>query len=158
MTKKKKTTLLVLLVVLIYAAVALRFFILSDGDSDQSMLPQRMEAFTPEKVTVAAQFTIINDYRDPFLGTLPSRFRSVSTTAGDGRLKKKEVVAFPSIFYKGLVADAANGKRIFALEIEKREYVVTQGKIIKEVRVVSGDEKAITVLYKGSKKTYQKHQ
>ena len=156
MTKKKKTALLLIVVVLIYGAVVLRFFMLSDDDSSQVLQSQPMQAFTPEKVVVAAQFAITNDYRDPFLGTPPSRFRSANSIAGGQQIAKKDAIVFPSISYKGLVSDAGNGKRIFAIEIEGKEYVVAQGKVFQEIQVLTGDKNGITVSYKGSKKTYTK--
>jgi len=156
MTKKKKTALLIIVVVLIYGAVVFRFFMLSDDDSSQALLSQPMQAFTPEKVAETAQFAITNDYRDPFLGTLPSRSRTASSNASRQQIAKKDAIVFPSISYKGLVSDAGNGKRIFAIEIEGKEFVVAQGKVIQEIQVLTGDKNGITVSYKGSKKTYTK--
>ncbi len=155
MNKKKRTSYLLLLVVLIYATVAVRFFLLKDDGDTIDLTIQPVGNFKPITYTVDKEFTIRNDYRDPFLGTLPSK-KKVTSVSTSKTTQAIIAIPFPEIHYMGIVADAKSNKKILSIRIDGVEYVVRIGDEVKEVRILSGNEERITVSHNGVRKTIQK--
>jgi len=150
MNTKKRTQYLLIAVIAIYGAVVARFFMLSnDGDY---VLPENeaIASFKPTAYTIKESFIIKNDYRDPFLGTLPkSNQRGVSSRKSS---QKVEEAYFPRVHYLGIISDAASSKKVVSLSINSKEYVMKEGNTIDSVTVISGNTKHILVSYKGKRK------
>jgi len=150
--KKKRTSYLLLLVVFIYATVAVRFFLLKDDGGATDLTIEPVGDFNPIAYTVDKDFTIDNDYRDPFLGTLPRPQKTVNTNT----VKTTETIPFPDIQYMGVIADAGSNKKILSIRIGQVEYVVRIGDKVADVHILSGNEKNITVSHNGRRKTIKK--
>lgn len=152
MNKKKRTRYLLLAVILIYSAVIVRFFMLSDDDVDAMVSSEPIASFKPASYTVKESFTISNDYRDPFLGTLAKKNRSAKTSTSRQNSLKQEDAYFPAIRYVGLISDAGSGKKVLSLEINAKEYIAKEGSVVDSVQIISGNLKSISVSYKGKRK------
>ena len=152
MNKKKRTRYLLLTVILIYGAVIVRFFMLSDDDVDAIVTSEPIASFKPVSYTVKESFTISNDYRDPFLGTLAKKNQTPVTNVSRQNLPKQEDAYFPTIRYLGLISDAGSGKKVLSLEINTKEYIAREGSVIDSVQIISGNLKSISVSYKGKRK------
>lgn len=152
MNKKKRTTYLLLAVVGIYAAIAVRFFLLKGGDSTPEISLTQVGDFKPIRYAAAKEFTITNDYRDPFLGT---RSKAPSTTipSSSSKPKTSDAKPFPAIQYMGIIADSGSSSKILSIRIAGTEYVVRIGDEIEGVRILSGNEKEIKVRFEGEQKT-----
>jgi len=146
---------LLFLVVAIYAAIMVRFFMLSgDNDTDLGMI-NSSNGFKKESFQTAEAFTINNNYRDPFLKI--QRIAAPRAPKNSSPVIKKKVekdsIVFPEVIYKGLVSDAKGGRKpIFALEINNREYVVTQGSVQDEIEILNGTEEEITLRFNQKEK------
>ena len=150
MKNKKRTGYLLLAVILIYGAVIARFFMLSNEGGNIEFIPEEVATFKPTEYKVKESFSIDNDYRDPFLGTLSKRDQSTITQ----RVKTKPIedTYFPTIKYMGVISDAGSNKRVLSLRINGKEYITKVGSTVDSVRVVSGNIKNVTVSYKGKRK------
>jgi hypothetical protein len=152
MNKKKRTKYLLLAVILIYGAVVGRFFMLSDDGINTIASSEEIASFTPATYSVKDSFTISNDYRDPFLGTLSKRNQGTKTSLSNQKAQKKEDAYFPTIRYLGVISDAGSTKKVLSLQINAKEYIAKEGSVIDSVRIISGNLKNITVTYKGKRK------
>ncbi|GGG25174.1 hypothetical protein GCM10011344_27310 [Dokdonia pacifica] len=151
MNKKKRTRYLLIAVILIYGAVIARFFMLSN-DGDYSLPTNELVAsFKPTSYDVKENFTINNDYRDPFLGTL---IRDNKNTSSDSRkeITNKKEAYFPAITYLGIISDAGSSKKVLSLRINAKEYVIKEGNTVDSIQVISGNRQSLLVSYKGKRK------
>ncbi len=103
--------------------------------------------FKPKEVAKKDTFSILADYRDPFLGTLPPSKKKSK------RVVKKKEVQFPSINYTGLITDQNTKNHIFFVTISGNQYLMRKGNSQAEVTLMSGSSSKIRVKYKGILKT-----
>ncbi|MFC4636461.1 hypothetical protein ACFO3O_21320 [Dokdonia ponticola] len=153
MNKKKRTKYLLLAVILIYGAVIVRFFMLSDDGVNTVVISEPIGSFKPTSYTVKESFTIDNNYRDPFLGTLTKRNQASIKNTSRKKEAKEEDTYYPTIRYLGLISDAGSGKKVLSLEINAKEYIAKEGSVVDSVQIISGNLKSISVSYKGKRKT-----
>ncbi|WP_299676101.1 hypothetical protein [uncultured Dokdonia sp.] len=152
MNKKKRTRYLLIAVVIIYGAVIARFYMLSnDGDY---ILPTNdlVASFKPVTYHVKENFTINNNYRDPFLGTLVRNNKNTSNTSRKGTTDNKEDTYFPAITYLGIISDVGSSKKVMSLRINSEEYVIKEGNTVDSIQIISGNTKSVLVSYKGKRK------
>ncbi|WP_299213784.1 hypothetical protein [uncultured Dokdonia sp.] len=152
MNKKKRTRYLLLAVILIYGAVVVRFFMLSDDGVDAMITSEPITSFKPASYTVKESFTIDNNYRDPFLGTIVNRNQTRKKNISRQNASNQEDAYFPAIKYLGLISDTGSGKKVLSLEINTKEYIAKEGSVIDSVQIISGNLKNISVSYKGKRK------
>lgn len=147
MQKKKRTQLLLLAVVLIYGAIIIRFFILTGDENEVIVSEIGVEKdFSPKEYATQKEFTISTNYRDPFLGKFPKTKKVISTKV---EVVKKtpfnESVLVPQIVYQGIVSAVNASKKVYALLIDGRSFVLSEGEAVGDITVISGNETAITV-------------
>ncbi len=152
MNKKKRTRYLLLAVILIYVAVIVRFFMLSSDEEYAVGSLEPIASFTPAKYTVKDNFTISNDYRDSFLGTLSKKNKSTIGISSSKTTQKEEDTYFPTIKYLGIISDVSSNKKVVSLQINTKEYVTKEGSVVDSVRIISGTTKSLTISYKGKHK------
>ncbi len=104
--------------------------------------------FKPKEQVKKDTFSILADYRDPFLGTMPP---SKKKPKAKGVAKPK--VQLPNISYTGLITDQNTKNHIFFVTISGNQYLMRKGNVQAEVTLVSGSSKNIRVRYKGIVKT-----
>ncbi len=151
MNTKKRTLYLLIAVVLIYMAIIVRFFLLSDGGTEEDITLDPITEFKPIRYEVDKDFTIKNAYRDPFLGTLSRGKTTVKTTQKDPDPVTDD--PFPNVNYIGLISDAGSGKKVFSVRISGKEYVVQSGATVDGLTIISGTPKQVVVSYQGTRKT-----
>lgn len=151
MTKKRNTKLLLIAVIAIYAAIIVRFFMLRSGDDSRAIAIDPIGKFTPAEYKVASAFTINNNYRDPFLGTLPSTSQQVPTQK-NSQPQEEQPSYFPSIRYNGIVSDADSNNKVISIVVNDKEYVIREGKTVDSVDVLQADDKTLQVRYKNTSK------
>ncbi len=93
-------------------------------------------------------FSIIADYRDPFLGTLPPQEKNTVKRP----VVKKEVPK-KNIVYSGLVSQTGSGNTLYFVSIDGRQYTLSKNEEVDNVRLLSGNEESIKVRYKGITET-----
>lgn len=109
-----------------------------------------VERFRPTDPAKKDTFSIVADYRDPFLGTLPKRKDPTAS-----KKTKAEIVAVPEkqIRYSGLVTESATGNKIFFVSIDGQDFVMSLHQVEREVRLLAGDGTGIKVKYGSQTKT-----
>ncbi len=144
MSKNTKTYLLLGVVLLIWGIIGFR---IASAISPEPETPFRSKKMAFKSLTLSQQdtFLINADYRDPFLGTFTTKKKKQSS--------KTKVVKAPTfdldVRYTGSMVNHNSGKRIYFITISGQQYLLEKGKSAMEVRLVNGDEKTVTVRYKG---------
>nr|WP_298793792.1 hypothetical protein [uncultured Allomuricauda sp.] len=147
MNKNTKTYILLGAVLLIWGIIGFKVFSAMSPEPEAPVLADNVN-FKPKEQVKKDTFSILADYRDPFLGTLPPS-KKKSKTKGVAKPK----VQLPDISYTGLVSDQNTKNHIFFVTISGNQYLMRKGNTQAEVTLVSGSSKSIRVRYKGIVKT-----
>lgn len=144
MSKNQKTVLLLITVVIIWAAVGWQVFRLYKPN--QSIAIPTIEKFRPTYTIKQTDYTIVVDYRDPFLGKVYKKPKP--------KTKKKEVkppVQFPAISYNGIISGQ---NKTFIITIQGTQQLFKIGDVINSVELVKGDTEKVILKYQKETKTY----
>lgn len=134
-------------VITIYIAIIVRFFMLSNDNNSSKNTEFLTSDFKPTKYEARKDFSIINDYRDPFLGILPKINQKVFKSQGN---QSKIVNSYyPEIHYLGVISDAKSEAKVLSLKINGKEIIIREGKTVDSVKVLSGNSNNLIVSYKG---------
>lgn len=108
-------------------------------------------------------FTIVADYRDPFLGGRAAAESNNSEGSSNINTKPKSNAAtnhdnnlWPIINYKGMIKNNNSNKRIGIIVINGSEHVVNQGSVINEIVVENIEKNQIKVRYQKEHKIISK--
>lgn len=144
MKRNKKTYLLLLLVLVIWGVLGFKLLGSLNPNKSPSAPLVAVERFKPNAITKKDTFSIIADYRDPFLGTLPKRKDTVSRKK---TIPKIVTVPEKQIRYSGFVTESTTGKKIFFLSIDGQNYMMTLLQVEQEVKLLAGNGENIKVKY-----------
>ncbi len=111
--------------------------------------PEAEAIFRPMDLGTKDTFSIDLPERDPFLGTLVGKRKTSNTVTST--IKKKPY--FPSVIYKGMVQNQQSKDKVFVLQIKSEQYLLKNGQTADSVKLVSGNAKAVTVVYRSQRKT-----
>jgi len=149
MNKKNRTLILLLGVVLIYAAIAVRFFLFNGGGTNPDAETNQVSGFSPINYSFDNTFTIDNNYRDPFLGSIPKKKTVKPTSKPAKPIKTKIEKALPKVKYLGVISDASSSRKILSLSIEDKEFIVQAGQKIEDIKIISGDDEQMNIQVEG---------
>lgn len=101
--------------------------------------------FSPQAIKQRDTFSIVTNYRDPFLGTLPKS--NVPKKKKKAVIPKKEVLPEKDIRYTGFITESVTGKKIFFLTVDGQQQMLNEKGVFNEVKLISGDGQKIKVRY-----------
>lgn len=135
-------------VLMIWGVIAVKVFGVLSPETEIPVFAENVN-FKPKEIIQRDTFSIVADYRDPFLGTVSaSKKNTIKKT-------KRPVVQFPNINYTGLITGQQNKDNIFFVTIDGTQYLMRKRDENNGVTLVSGTSKNIRVRYKGIAKTIQ---
>ena len=88
-------------------------------------------------------FSLMANYRDPFLGTMPAP-KKVKRS-----LIKKKPVAKRAIVYSGSVSQSGSGNSLFFVSIDGQQHVMSLKQVVDSVQLLGGNARQIKVRYSG---------
>jgi hypothetical protein len=144
--KQHKTYLLLALVLVVWGMIGYHFVNAINPPTKTPQLVASNEKFVPKKIKERENFSIVADYRDPFLGTVKTPNRGMRKTAV--KTLKKEVPK-KNITYTGFITDKGNNQKIFFVTIDGQQQMMTVNDTFQEVKLVQGTKSYIKVVYKG---------
>ena len=146
MKKQHKTYLLLAVVLLVWGMIGYKFVsaINPAVESDNSVAIA--ERFVPKEIKEREQFTIVADYRDPFLGT-----EKTPVTSPKKKISKviKKEVPKKNISYTGFITDNASKQKIFFVTIDGQQQMMGLKDTFKDVKLTNGTNSYIKVSYNG---------
>ena len=153
MKNKTKTYILLASVLIIWGIIGYKIISTIQPDTPQVHFQNQVVAFKPKKRIEVDTFSINKVNRDPFLGTLYKKKEPIIKIKP--KPLKKEFVWLP-ITYHGAISKTDSKSQVFIVSISGRQCLMKIKQEINGVRIRSGNEKAITVTYKGRSKVVSK--
>ena len=150
MKKNHKTYLLVSLVLIVWGILGFKVVNSISPSTNVKLSTASSEKFVPKAIKERDTFSILADYRDPFLGTMPKK--KVLGKPKIVRPKKKKAPE-KQIAYTGFITESTSGNKIFFVSIENRQYMMSIGDIQNEVKLIAGSKEVVKVRYSGINKT-----
>ncbi|WP_437368397.1 hypothetical protein [Maribacter litoralis] len=146
MKKQHKTYLLLAVVLLVWGMIGYKFVSAINPSVESNDKVVVADKFVPKEIKEREQFTIVAEYRDPFLGTIrnpaSNRRKKVSIIVKKD-LPKKNIV------YTGFITDKGSKQKIFFVTIDGQQQMMGLKDTFKEVKLVQGTNSYIKVSYNG---------
>ena len=115
-------------------------------NKDEAPIPQAsFSEFKPKTLKERDTFSIVADYRDPFLGTFETK--TVTKNTSKNLQHNPTTVPEVSIAFTGIITDTDTKSNIFFVTINSQQYLMNLKDNIQEVQLVSGNSIAIKVKY-----------
>ncbi len=148
MNKQQKTYILLGAVLIIWGIIGYQFLGNFSPNTAEVVKTSSLE-FIPKKITHQKGYTVLANYRDPFLGKIPA-VKKKSTK----RKKKAPKIKtnFPNIIYNGVFEGSSKS---FLLTINREQEIMVIGQTFKKVTLKSADKIKIKVLFNSEIKTIQ---
>ena len=102
----------------------------------------------PKRTEKRDTFELVADYRDPFLGTLPT-----SKQKPFKRTVQKKPISKRNIVYSGLVSQTESGNTMYFVSIDGQQHIMSKNAEINGVKLLKGNSQKITVHYDGRSET-----
>lgn len=139
MSKNVKTYLLLGVVLIIWGFIGFKVF---KTISKKPEIPVVQPSTRVRQKTLKKKdtFTLMANYRDPFLGTLPgTKKKAVKQTVN----KKPKVRQ--AIVYSGLVSQSKSGKTRYFVTIDGKQHIMSINEEINGVTLLNGNSQSIKV-------------
>lgn len=146
MKKNNKTYLLLALVLGIWGIIGFKVIKVANPAPRLVADMGTNEIFVPKQLKKRDTFSIVANYRDPFLGTVhaPKKTRKAIPK------KVKRQVPEKVIAYTGFITDKASKQKVFFVTVDGQQQMMGLNDIFKEVKLMGGTKDKIKVRYKGS--------
>ncbi|TCI85577.1 hypothetical protein [Tenacibaculum sp. M341] len=150
MTKQQKTTLLLVAVLAIWGAIGYQIYSKLDTDEAIVITNSIVENYKPEKIEKRIAYTVNDDYRDPFLGTIKTEKKKVKKKSVP---KSNPSIPFPNIIYNGVVT--GGGTKSYVLTIQGKQELFKKGETIKKIKLLQANDEKIKVRFNGVTKSFE---
>lgn len=108
-------------------------------------------------------FSIVANYRDPFLGENIRLFQPKTTNNQSSQPKVQKNIAqksidkpWPTIEYKGMIKNNNSEKRVGIVGLNNKEYLVKEGEVLNGVKFMVISKELIQVSFQKEQKTISK--
>ena len=137
MKNKKLIYILLPLVILIWGSIIYKIFYNTSREEElaDEILPQKNISAT----SVLDTFSIIANYRDPFLGNVVYSENNVNEVPKQKVLpqpKVEQVVQWPNIVYGGMIKNQQSTKQLALLKINGKENIIKAGEMVGTIELV----------------------
>jgi len=157
---KKLIYILIPLVLVVWGNIFYQLFGSAGGDDDEGEIPTDQKEIARE--VKKDTFTIVADYRDPFLGK-QTTVNTVSNTSPDNSVKKHQadkdknkkekkeepVVSnfkWPQLVYSGLVINKKSSDIVGLLSVNSKQFLVRKGQLIEGLTIGNISSDSITIV------------
>lgn len=158
MKNKKATYILLSIVAAIWGIIVYKIF--STVGSKESIQQENISysSMLPVKTAIDT-FSIIANYRDPFLGKMtlsPSENDKPKTSVKKIEKPAPEPLKWPSIVYRGMIKNQKTGKQLYLLTIDKQDNMMKPGEMISDIELKRVYRDSVEVVFKKEKRTIKK--
>ena len=106
-------------------------------------------------------FSIVANYRDPFLGKKLKTYNRKNRKNGlikTTRVKTLKSIEkpWPIITYKGMIKNNNSNRRVGILKVGAKEHLVKEGDVIEGVKIITVEKQLVKVLFQKESKTITK--
>ncbi|GAA3647257.1 hypothetical protein [Flavivirga jejuensis] len=153
MKGKTKTYMLLVGVLAIWGIIGFKMLGALNPKPPKTLQQDLAVSFNPQINTAVDTFSIRAVDRDPFLGTL---YKKKKTIVKRKSAQPKEEFVWPSVIYHGTVAKQQSKSQIFVISINGQQYLMKVGQDIGGIKLRFANAKVITITSKGHRKTINK--
>jgi hypothetical protein len=162
MKNRKLAYILLPAVIAIWGIIFYRIFFAAGGDDGISAgVKEKVEAHTGS--SLADTFSIIADYRDPFLGKLVSDVPKTNVPQPvNAQPKKKEPkpqpvqIPWPAVSYSGMIKNQVSARQLAILQVNGQSHVVKSGETVEGMQVCRVWKDSIEIGFGKEKKVFRK--
>lgn len=160
MKNKKMVGFLVIIAVIIWGLIFYKIFntIGAHDNANSNMtieISRRDTSFHK-----ADTFMIMNNYRDPFLGTRTANYKKENANAVKKNVipapKVATTVKWPVIVYNGIIKKKESVRPLALVKIDGKSEFMTKGYVVDEVELINLYKDSISVGFNGERKTIKK--
>src|SRR3990172_870049 len=132
----------VMMLVLIAAAAGLWIFIImkiyNAYYSDEETAPVQVKTTMTEKLKMESDtFSIVANYRDPFLGeTIRKPILSQKPMVPEKKKEVKPILPWPTVIYGGMIRNQKTNQQLALITVNGNNEVLSPGEIYQEVEVL----------------------
>ncbi len=150
MQKKSTTYFLVVMLISVWGIIAYKIF--SGTSGKNTAVTNSIQYKTFDFKHKQDTFSIVANYRDPFLGTLPKRKKYKNKRF---HTPQKTPVIWPDITYNGALFPK-KAEASFLIDINRKGYLLKRNQSRENVKLIKGNKNYIIVRYKGELKKIEK--
>jgi len=150
---KRNTYLLLAAVIVIWGLLIFRLFNPENEDDLVQASPMDTGPAIINKIKPKDTFSIRTYDRDPFLGTIQKKEKPKKRV-----VRPQEIINWPSVIYKGLVAGNQAKDNVYILEINGNQYLMKRNTTENEITLLQGKASQVIVRYKKQRKTIGRQQ
>lgn len=153
MKNKKAVYILLPMVSIVWGLVLYRIFAKTGNRPDPVPSASLNTVLSKKKVDASDTFSLIANYRDPFLGKLPRSIKSQPKKkvqhAGKKRIKKPAPIPkpWPTIQYGGSIKNQRSNDHVAILKVQEEERMVALKEELKGIRVNQIFKDSVEVVY-----------
>ena len=151
MKNKTKTYTLLILVLSIWGIIGYKIIATVNSALPEIASQNFEHTFNPKTNTEVDTFSIQSSERDPFLGTLYIKKKSIPQ-----KIKPKTPLVWLPIIYHGNISKQNAKAKVYIISIDNQQHLMKTGQTINEIKLVRGNNSNIIVSYKGVRKTIEK--
>lgn len=140
------------MVLVIWGLFFFRLFDACSPDAPISKETSPVAKFNPPRSVPRESFELLPVERDPFMDREYRRPDISNISPGP----KAEKAPWPNLQYLGTVSDGDSGKRIFILNINGTQQLMSKGETLEGVTLLSGNTEKVTLGFKGERKELSK--
>jgi hypothetical protein len=118
---------------------------------------------TTQNSAITDTFTIIDNYRDPFLLKVPSAKANQSAQGKyllsnrTGLTANVSTVVFPEVKYFGLITNSQKKKKVGLLRISNQDLIVQEGELQQTIKILHMCNDSVIIMLGKVKKTIRKN-
>lgn len=158
MLKNKKAIYVLLpLVIAIWGMISYRIYSAVNSSSESREEVFFQAGFTPPKALVDT-FSLIANYRDPFLGKtiVETESEKPKSPVIKKEKPKPEAIVWPAIVYKGMIKNQKSNKQLCLVSIAGQDNMMKEGDVATEVELKKITKDSIEVIFKKQSKYFKK--
>lgn len=160
MKNKKLIYVLLPAVLVIWGIIFYRIFNAAGGDDNISSFndPGIREA---QVSSYTDTFSIVADYRDPFMGKLAVENRPKTVVTVQPRITEPKPqspvkIAWPSIGYSGMIKNQKSALQLALLQVDGKSHTLKAGQSVEGVQLVKIFRDSVEVIFQNEKRTIRK--
>lgn len=151
MNKKTKTYLLLTAVLLIWGIIGYKVLSANSGDTDAEVGFEKV-ALKPMQVQEKDTFSILADYRDPFLGTYPKKAVQKKKRAPKPKKAPEPEI---NVQFSGVMTDKDTKRKVYFVTINGQQHLMSVKSEINKVTLLSGTSTSIRIRANGKTRTVE---
>lgn len=159
MKNKKAVYILLPLVLLLWGIIFYMIFSAVNPSYDQQVQPRDLSINVSSENPLSDTFSIIANYRDPFLGKVFSSEKPVVRDASINSTPVKPIVipkSWPSISYGGMMKIIKSSKQVALIYINGGSKMMKTGEIKEEVELLKIYNDSVEVMFHKEKRVVKK--